>query len=78
MHGFCPWVSNTLLNLEREYNDSLVTVDGFKLKHVSNLSGQSDRISAKGLTAYSTRALFKVPRGKWYTAELIVIKKEYK
>ena len=78
MHGFCPWVSHTLLNLGREYNDSLVTVDGFKLKYVSNLSGQSERISAKGLTAYSSRALLELPRGKWYAAELIAIKKEYK
>lgn len=63
MHGFCPLVSNTLLNLGREYNDSLVTVDGSKLKYVSNLSGQSDRNSAKGLTAYSSHALLRKPRG---------------
>ena len=78
MHGFCPWVSNTLLNLGREYNDSLMTPEEPNRKHVFNLSGQSDRISAKGLTAYSSRALLELPRGKWYAAELIAIKKEYK
>jgi len=78
VHGFCPLVFNTLLNLGHEYNDSLVTVDGFKLKYVSNLSGQSGRNNAKGLTDYDSRALLELPRGKWYAAELIAIKKEYK
>ena len=78
MHGFCPLVSNTVLNLGGEYNDSLVTVDDSKLKYVANMSGQSDRNTAKGLTAYSSRALLEPPRGKWYAAELIAIKKEYK
>ena len=78
MHGFCPLVSHTLLNLGREYNDSLMTHEGPNRKHVFNLSGQSDRNTAKGLTTHSSRALLKLPRGKWYAAELIVIKKEYK
>ena len=78
MHGFCPLVSHTLLNPEHEYNDSLMTHEGPNRQHVSNLSGQSDLNSAKGLTAYSSRALLRLPRGKCYAAELIAIKKEYK